>query len=206
MKNTFLFLARHGETVWNQAQKFQGDLDSPLTALGKQQAAQVGEVLSSQSVDLIVSSNLGRAITSAEICQQTLAVPLLKDEQLNERNLGTWQGECVDDLTAHTHYDEALHQLTHFKPPQGESAIDCGKRIEQALLNIAKKHIGKRILVICHGEAKRCLFATLGTEQQGNAYQLYQNGAVSPLVYDSVEGNLQYLDDRQLLASLSISK
>lgn len=201
MTTTRIFLARHGETVWNQAQKFQGNLDSPLTPLGVEQAAQVAQNLTEQNINLIVSSNLGRAIKSAEICQQYLSAELLVEPLLNERDLGIWQGQHIADLTSDADYHEALHQLTEFAPPQGESAKVCALRIEQALINIAKNNLGKNIVVICHGEAKRCLFALLGQNQQGNAYQLYQNGAISPLVYHNDKGCLQFNDDAAVLDS-----
>jgi probable phosphoglycerate mutase len=57
-----VYLARHGQTEWNAAGRRQGRLDSPLTALGLQQAAQNAELLSAQGIDAIFASPVGRMI------------------------------------------------------------------------------------------------------------------------------------------------
>ena len=99
MKTT-LYLARHGQTQWNKVQRFQGQLDSELTAIGKQQSENVASQLISKKIDLIVSSSLGRAIASAAICQQQLNAPVMSLDSLVERDLGHWQGKHVNDINS----------------------------------------------------------------------------------------------------------
>ena len=53
MKTT-LYLARHGQTQWNKVQRFQGQLDSELTAIGKQQSENVASQLISKKIDLAI--------------------------------------------------------------------------------------------------------------------------------------------------------
>jgi len=193
MKTT-LYLARHGQTQWNKVGRFQGQLDSKLTQVGQQQSEQLALQLTNQKIDLIVSSTLGRAIDSALICQQVLNSPMEQLAELMERDLGLWQGQYITGIKVNQHYDEILHQFTALTPPTGESAINCGSRIYHALKTLAKNHLDKNLLVIFHGEALRCLLATLGSNSTGNAYELFDNGCLLQLNYLHDDESFQQLN------------
>jgi broad specificity phosphatase PhoE len=148
---THLYLARHGQTHWNQIHRFQGQLDSNLTETGKQQSANIAHQLGDKKIDFIVSSTLGRALHTASICQSQLNAPIINSNQLIERDLGHWQGLYVNDVKTDEHYNELLHQFTTRVPKNGESAVSCAARIYQTLENLGKKHVNKNVLVIFHG-------------------------------------------------------
>ena len=189
--NTHLYLARHGQTQWNAVHRYQGQLDSELTLLGKAQSKQLAQLVANKKIDIIISSSLGRAMSTAMICQQKLNVPVINLEAITERNLGRWQGQYVNDIKADIHFDEILHQYTALQPTDGESAIDCGTRIDNALQLLAKKHINKKLLVIFHGEALRCFLAKLGQQSTRNAYELFDNGSTFHLTYNHDNKNFQ---------------
>ena len=193
---TNLYLARHGQTQWNKIQRFQGQLDSELTEIGKQQAKNIAEQLTDQKIDLIISSTLGRALTSAKICQQQLNVPVQSTDDLIERDLGHWQGQQVNDLKANKAYHEILHQFTELRPMNGESALGCGERIAQSLTSIAKNQQNKNLLIIFHGEALRCFLAKLGHNSNENAYELFDNGCMFHLSYQHENERFQLLSQR----------
>ena len=94
-----LYILRHGETLWNQQGRLQGQKDSPLTDKGRQQALAQGEVLRSvKSLPHIVFvSPLGRTLTTAN-----LAAPFIKthvkDPRLLEINFGAWEGATRDAI------------------------------------------------------------------------------------------------------------
>jgi broad specificity phosphatase PhoE len=67
---TTLFLVRHGQSEWNRDGRFQGQGDSPLTALGHAQVCRVAQRLQSEPVAALYSSDLGRAWQTAEIIVQ----------------------------------------------------------------------------------------------------------------------------------------
>jgi len=182
MKTT-LYLARHGQTQWNNVKRFQGQLDSDLTEIGQQQSTQLAKQLANKNINLIFSSTLGRAMDSALICQQLLKKSITHLNEIMERDLGDWQGQYISDISTDKNYHEILHQFTNLAPPHGESATDCGLRIEQALKKLAKHHINKNLLIIFHGEALRCFLAKLGHNSTDNAYELYDNGCVLQLSY-----------------------
>lgn len=199
MKTT-LYLARHGETQWNKIRRFQGQLDSELTELGKEQSRQTAESVAHHNIDLIISSGLGRAIESATICKQQLNINTEVVKNLTERHLGEWQGEKIEHLVENSNYIEILHNYTELTPSGGESAIFCGERILKSLEIIAKNHKHKTLLIILHGEALRCFYATLQHKNNDlrkvktgkNAYDLFKNGSISTLVYDHKNNNFNH--------------
>jgi broad specificity phosphatase PhoE len=202
---TTLYLARHGETQWNKTLRFQGQLDSELTQVGKLQSKNIADSLSDIKIDLIVSSTLGRAVNSALICQQQLKSPVEHSVELIERNLGPWQGRYIQDIKTNKNYPELMQQYTdlnlvdddsslngkHIEVVDGfnisESAITCAVRVYNALETLADEHNGKNILVIFHGEALRCFLAKLGHHSSISAYELIDNGSVFQVTYQHSE-------------------
>lgn len=96
-----LYLVRHGQTEFNLAGRYQGALDSPLTALGVTQAGRMGALLATL-VDPdtpVVSSPLGRARHTAEIIAHaaSLTGPTF-DPRLVEVSLGAWDGMTDEDI------------------------------------------------------------------------------------------------------------
>ncbi len=80
-----LLLARHGQSEW-QLRTRDGDLDSPLTALGEAQAHRLGEYLAAadDSITAIVASPLQRARRTAEIVASYLALPVAVEPDFRE--------------------------------------------------------------------------------------------------------------------------
>ncbi|MBU2891857.1 histidine phosphatase family protein [Colwellia sp. D2M02] len=180
---TVFYLARHGETKWNKGHRFQGQLDSELTELGKKQSSNLAEQIKAYNIDAIISSPLGRAVATANLCQQLLQLEVSIEKRLMERDLGAWQGQYLSDIAHQAHFEEILHGFTCRVPLGGESAVACGDRIYQGLCTIAVARMNTQLLVIFHGEALRCLLSTLGQRLNGNAYELFKNASVIKLVY-----------------------
>ena len=186
---TNLYLARHGQTQWNKVQRYQGQLDSELTLLGREQSKKLAQNIVNKRIDFIVSSPLGRAVNTAISCQKILNIPIINLNDITERNLGLWQGLHINDIKTEEEFDEIFHQFTALKPIGGESAIDCGTRIYNALQILARNYINKNLLVIFHGEALRCFLAKLGQQSTQNAYELFDNGSTFHLTYNHDDKN-----------------
>lgn len=91
-----LYVLRHGETEWNRIGRMQGALDSPLTGLGRAQAARQGEILAASGVTAASHafrvSHLGRARATAEIALGALGAEAEIDDRLAEISLGPCNG------------------------------------------------------------------------------------------------------------------
>ncbi len=138
-----LFLLRHGETVFNVAGRFQGQNNSDLTQLGKQQAHKNGQLLGSMIENVagihFVSSPLGRTLATSEIICKSLGISIdtiNTDERIMEMNFGAWQGmtEFEIDEEFPGEWDKRSANPATFTPPgAGESYNDLFDRVDSWL-------------------------------------------------------------------------
>src|SRR6476646_7607297 len=87
-----LVMLRHGQTDYNAGNRMQGQLDTELSDLGRDQAVAAAEVLAKRQPLLIVSSDLRRALDTAVALGERSGQPVLVDTRLRETHLGDWQG------------------------------------------------------------------------------------------------------------------
>jgi broad specificity phosphatase PhoE len=102
MRETFppIYVLRHGETEWNREDRLQGHLDSPLTALGRGQAADQNAILRRHLPEgaTAISSDSGRSVETARRALEGLNLPLRYDPRLREVALGDWQGLTIAEV------------------------------------------------------------------------------------------------------------
>lgn len=96
---TRFFLVRHGETVWNRERKYQGQSDIPLTDEGRIQAEKLSERLKNEEIDIIYSSNLKRAVETAEIIAVNHESEVRPTPLMRELNFGVWEGMTFEQVT-----------------------------------------------------------------------------------------------------------
>ena len=107
-----LYFVRHGKTIWNLEGRFQGASgDSPLLEKSIETLKQLGQYLQEIPFDVIYSSDLPRAVTSAQIIQSQLkdSCPLQKTSLLREWQLGKLEGAKFATLKAI--YPEQMYAL-----------------------------------------------------------------------------------------------
>ena len=85
-------LWRHGQTTWNAERRFQGQSDIPLDATGQAQAERAARLLAGLRPDMIVSSDLSRAASTAAPLAQLTGLDVILDKDLRERHGGQWEG------------------------------------------------------------------------------------------------------------------
>ncbi len=133
-----VFLARHGETEWNLERRRQGQLDSALTRIGIEQAANLARAAATQSLDGIFTSPLGRArLTAVAIAGGVgTAVEVMRD--LAEVHHGEFAGLTNDEIESR--HPGALAQRARDKYvwrfPGGESYQDADERGYRALQKV----------------------------------------------------------------------
>jgi broad specificity phosphatase PhoE len=138
---TTILLARHGETDWNRAGRYQGHADEPLNDTGRGQARELAVRLRSEPITAVYSSDLRRASETAAIVGEALGLPVELDRRLREIDVGTWQGRT--------------HVENDGSPWDGETHDDHRARVVAALLDIARDHPGEPVLVVAHGGTLR---------------------------------------------------
>jgi broad specificity phosphatase PhoE len=92
-----IFVIRHGETAGNAGRVVQRP-EIPLSARGEAQAEALARRLAREGVARIVSSDLARAVGTAEWLQRATGASLTFDPLLQERNFGDVRGTAYDDL------------------------------------------------------------------------------------------------------------
>lgn len=185
-----IYLLRHGETVWNRANRLQGHRDSPLSQTGIAQIEAIGQFLRDNIDDHgafdVVSSPLGRAWQSAVIVARALGRDtdvIVPEPRLKEMSYGTWEGMTVAEVEQAEPgiWERRKSDLWHFRPPGGESYADLSARVAPWLrARAARTHL----IVVCHGGTSRVirgLYADLPpeetvvlTEAQDQIYRLTQ--------------------------------
>jgi 2,3-bisphosphoglycerate-dependent phosphoglycerate mutase/probable phosphoglycerate mutase len=124
-----IILLRHGQTDYNVTGRMQGHLDSILTTLGHRQAAEVAPVLAALGPDRVLSSDLRRAVDTAEVVGTACGLPVKFDARLRETHLGEWQGRTVADIDRdHPGAIAAWRSDPTWAPPGGESRVDVVAR------------------------------------------------------------------------------
>ncbi|MEM7116583.1 MAG: histidine phosphatase family protein [Chloroflexota bacterium] len=90
---SLLVLVRHGQTDWNIARRYQGQLDTALNENGRWQMERAAAALNGIGPDAIYTSPLKRAAHSAQIVARPFGLVPLCNGRLREMDLGVWQGE-----------------------------------------------------------------------------------------------------------------
>lgn len=165
---TELYLVRHGETEWNAARRIQGRTDIPLNDTGREQARQAAELLARRRWQGVYTSPLGRAHETARIIADRLGLEGVTDiDALVERDYGEAEGMGFDEIEAL--YPEGV------RAPGQETREEVAARVVPALLELAERHPGERLVIVSHGGAIR---SVLQTAEPGTRHPRITNASV----------------------------
>ena len=157
---TTVYLARHGESDWNAANRFQGHSDRPLTELGRQQAEALADKLAAVAeLSAIYTSPLRRALDTAAVVAARTGLEPVPLRDLREVDVGAWAGLSRSEVEAQfpTAFRRWLDGGEGWE--DGESYAAMSARVLRALLLAAEEHRGEQILVVSHGGPIRAIQA-----------------------------------------------
>lgn len=153
MKATRVCIVRHGETDWNAARRIQGQIDIPLNAAGRTQAAAAAAGLARFRFEAVYSSDLARTWQTAEPIAAACGLQVAAAPGLRERHYGRMQGmttaearERLPDLHAAYVARELRHDFDG-----GETLIAFSARVTTTLNRLAGRHRGAAVLLVSHG-------------------------------------------------------
>ena len=151
-----LILLRHGQTDYNVGGRMQGHLDSVLTTVGHEQAATAAPVLAALRPDRVVSSDLQRAVDTADVVGTACGLPVKFDARLRETHLGDWQGRTVAEIDRD--YPGAIATWRSdpgWAPPGGESRVAVVARsrpvVDELDAEFADSEASSTVLLVAHG-------------------------------------------------------
>jgi alpha-ribazole phosphatase len=158
---TKLLLIRHGETDWNTAGRWQGQIDLPLNAHGREQAGQIARSLSTAGIRAIYSSDLSRAAETAKSLGISLGLVVHTDRRLREIHQGEWQGLSVKEINERyaSAFQQRMNDPLGVAAPGGETAHDLRQRVVQCIEEIRAKHPGDTVAIVSHGFAIAVILA-----------------------------------------------
>jgi broad specificity phosphatase PhoE len=208
-----LIAIRHGETEWNVQGREMGQLDSPLTRRGVQQAEALVRRLSPIRLDALYSSDLGRAVQTGEIIATACGLQVQIDPALRERHMGIFQGLTLAEIRERFPNELAEYQRiadshpnVDYVIPGGESATQRLDRSVHTLTAIAIRHPGQTVAVITHGGFLMGFFEYVLGMQPGNGWRFKRhNAAYSAFEYQDGKWSLETWNDTSHLAALGAS-
>jgi len=153
MPLTRFCIVRHGETDWNAERRLQGQIDIPLNAAGRAQAAATAAGLAGQHFNAIYSSDLARTWQTAQPIAAALGLSPIAAPALRERHYGRMQGLTGAEAQAR---HPALYAIYAARDPDhdlngGESLVVFAARVTVALRGLAAAHAGQTLLLVAHG-------------------------------------------------------
>ena len=190
---TEFVVVRHGETDANLNGILQGQSDVPLNELGLRQAEAVAERLQHEHFDHIFSSDLSRAMVTAQTIARFHSLPVVGLRALREWNLGVLQGGRWADLAEkYPEVDRAFREgSTEVKVPGGESISDLHQRVADCLDELADRYEGKRLLLISHGGAIKQMFRHVVCMDIGEFSRMPLTGNTGVGSFRRIEGKWQ---------------
>jgi broad specificity phosphatase PhoE len=160
-----LHFVRHGETDWNRERRIQGVADVPLSPLGHEQARELAASLGTRRIGAIYSSDLRRALETAEPLAARLRLPVHATPALRERNFGAHEGRIAAEVAAELGKEAgtAWHGPDE-RHPGGESIREVYERVGAFLDELLEDPPAEEIVLVTSGGPIRVGTAHLARE------------------------------------------
>lgn len=200
-----LIAIRHGETEWNVQGREMGQMDSPLTERGTQQARAIANRLLRHRFVALYTSDLGRAVQTARIISAVTGVKPTIDIGLRERHMGIFQGLTKTQMAEQfpTEYEDYRSIGQAYQIPHGESGQQRLERSVRVFGTIADRHLDDTIVVVTHGGVLMGFFEhVLGIAAGGRWRFMRQNASYNSFEYNNGKWILETWNDTSHLADL----
>lgn len=179
-----LILVRHGQSVFNEKKLLSGSTDVELTDLGRQQAIECGLSLADTPVDHLFTSQLQRAVETADlILEHGKLKPKTRfaSTELNERSYGVLEGLTLGECRAkfppkkyktwERDYWEA--------PPMGESMADVAGRVIPFYTHqvLPKLRLERTVLIVAHANVIKVLLGFIRGADENSVFDMQVENA-----------------------------
>lgn len=185
-----LYIVRHGETEWNKIGRYQGITNVPLNENGIAQAKACGNALKDVHFDRILSSDLSRALVTAETIRGNRQLEIKTDERLREINFGDWEKLLFTEIEER--WPGLINQMYRrpdiVKVPNGESFQEVQDRAWSAVSDfLNENNEDETILITCHGGTIRTILCKLLDISISHCWNFSQgNTAINRVFYNGM--------------------
>jgi 2,3-bisphosphoglycerate-dependent phosphoglycerate mutase len=195
---TRFIVVRHGETQWNVERRVQGSGDSPLTPGGLAQADAIGRRLARERFDVLIASDLGRALQTAGRIAAHCGLPVRTDPRLRERNFGAGEGMTYEEIDRA--FPDVFSRDRQSNPdvaiPGGESRRQFHERVRAAFEALARDHDGGRVAVVTHGGVLSTLYRIVHGIPVAHAHKVtISNASYNAVAFDASAWTLEAWDE-----------
>ena len=194
-----IYFVRHGETEYNAIGRYQGHTQISLNERGFAQATVVGNRLRHTHFDAIYSSDLLRAVQTAEAIAHHHALPITQHAGFREIDVGLWEHLTVPEIAAQYPQHFALYKHTPGRAVYtgGESYEMMQLRAMDALMHVIASHTDQgTICIVCHGGTIRALVcAFLHIDIDYYPQMWIENCAITTVTYHNQVFRLGTLND-----------
>lgn len=180
-EDRLIFFARHGETEWNRANRWQGQTDIPINDTGRAQARDLGIQVRRHGIARIESSDLVRASETANLVALQLGLTVAATHaDLRERGFGVFEGLTRADCEQRYPGAWQLYRDdSRNTPPNAEPTLAVVSRMQRAVSRIMAGPGAHPLLLVGHGGALRALLSAA----LGQALPPMGNGALYRAVW-----------------------
>ena len=147
-----IFVLRHGETNENITGIMQGNMDTELNEIGRNQAKSVAAKVKENNIDLVISSPKKRTIETASLAAP--GIELITDDRLLSRNHGEFQGKRRDEIDLENYWN--IKKNVKFEKAESVGALF--NRVVSLLEDIIIKYPNRNILLVTHSGICRVLY------------------------------------------------
>ncbi len=195
---TRFIVVRHGQTQWNVESRVQGHGDSPLTPAGRAQAEALAARLARERFDVLVASDLGRAMDTAAPIGRACGLEVIADPRLRERHFG--QGEGLGYAEIERRWPGVFARDRETDPdlaiPGGESRRQFHERVRAAFEALAREHDRRRVAVVSHGGVLATLYRIVHDIPVARPHRVpIANAAYNAVLFEANAWMLEAWDD-----------
>ena len=186
MQLTRILALRHGETAWNRDTRIQGHIDVPLNERGLWQARRAALALQGEAVQAIYSSDLQRALQTAQAIGQALDLPVSTTTGLRERHFGRFEGKTWAEIETGWPEDAQAwrKRVPDFAPDGGENLLQLRERIASTVAELAARHPGQQVVMVAHGGVLDVLYRlATGQDLQAPRTWTLDNASINRLLW-----------------------
>ena len=185
-----LYIIRHGETEWNKIGRYQGITDVPLNDNGIAQAKACANALKDVHFDRILSSDLSRALVTAEMIRGNRNIDITTDPRLREIDFGDWEKLLFSEIEDRWPglIDQMYRRPDIVKVPNGESFQEVQDRAWSAVSDfLNENNEDETILITCHGGTIRTILCKLLDISISHCWNFSQgNTAINRVFYNGM--------------------
>lgn len=193
-----IYLVRHGAVEKpGGGKRYIGRLDFALSTQGVRQAELLSEKLKNVPLTAIYCSDLQRSVDTAGIIAWSHGLEPCARQDFREIFLGGWEGLLHEEVMRRypAEYEERGRDFVHFRPPGGESFLDCANRTIPALYEVLRSTCGD-ILIVGHAGVNRVLLCHAMGKSMDSLFDIAQDyGCLNRIRYVNQAFELETLNE-----------